>query len=104
GPPGWPPRPAWTYARFTEDRTVPTGTPTRCGTQADGWMSAAPAREPAMARHEGSGRRGSVRQSANGTWFFVVDVTQAGGERRQTRRRGFATRRDAQRELTRVLT
>lgn len=54
--------------------------------------------------HEGTGRRGSIRQSANGTWFFVVDVTQLGGERRQTRRRGFATRRDAQRELTRVLT
>ncbi len=54
--------------------------------------------------HAGTGRRGSIRQSANGSWFFVVDVTQAGGERRQTRRRGFATRRDAQRELTRVLT
>jgi hypothetical protein len=36
--------------------------------------------------------------------FFVVDITQPGGERRQTRRRGFTTRRDAQRELTRVLT
>jgi integrase len=51
----------------------------------------------------GTGRRGSIRQAASGTWFFVVDVTQPGGERRQTRRRGFATRRDAQRELTRVL-
>lgn len=54
--------------------------------------------------HAGTGRRGSIRQSANGSWFFVVDITQPGGERRQTRRRGYATRRDAQRELTRVLT
>lgn len=53
--------------------------------------------------HAGTGRCGSVRKSANGTWFFVVDVTQPGGERRQTRRREFATRFDAQRELTRVL-
>ena len=54
--------------------------------------------------HAGTGRRGSIRQSANGSWFFVVDITQPGGERRQTRRRGYATRREAQRELTRVLT
>lgn len=54
--------------------------------------------------HAGTGRRGSIRQSANGSWFFVVDVTQPGGERQQTRRRGFTTRRDAQKELTRVLT
>jgi integrase len=56
-----------------------------------------------MAEGAGTGRRGSIRHAANGTWYFVVDVTQPGGERRQTRRRGFATRRDAQRELTRVL-
>ncbi len=54
--------------------------------------------------HAGTGRRGSIHQSRKGTWYFVVDVTQPGGERRQTRRRGFATRREAQRELTRVLT
>lgn len=56
-----------------------------------------------MATHQGTGRRGSIRQSANGTWFFVVDVTQPGGDRRQTRRRGFTTRREAQRELGRVI-
>ncbi len=50
-----------------------------------------------------SGRRGSVRPAANGTWFFVVDLTEPGGVRRQTRRRGFATRRAAQAALTRVL-
>ncbi|MCA0331670.1 MAG: site-specific integrase [Actinobacteria bacterium] len=49
------------------------------------------------------GRRGSVRQDANGTWSFVVDAKDESGKRRQTRRRGFATRRIAQAELTRVL-
>jgi integrase len=48
------------------------------------------------------GRRGSVKQAANGTWGFVVDVG-AGGERKQTRRRGFPTRKAAQAELTRIL-
>jgi len=50
------------------------------------------------------GRRGSVRQDANGTWSFVVDAKDETGKRRQTRRRGFPTRRAAQSELTRVLT
>jgi Arm DNA-binding domain len=44
-----------------------------------------------MAEGAGTGRRGSIRHAANGTWYFVVDVTQPSGERRQTRRRGFAT-------------
>jgi integrase len=48
------------------------------------------------------GRRGSVKQAANGTWHFVVDVG-ADGERKQTRRRGFPTRKAAQAELTRIL-
>lgn len=48
------------------------------------------------------GRRGSVKQAANGSWWFVVDVG-AEGERKQTRRRGFATRKAAQAELTRIL-
>jgi len=51
-----------------------------------------------------TGRRGSVRQEANGTWSFVVDTTDPDGKRRQTRRRGFKSRRAAQTELTRVLT
>jgi integrase len=44
-----------------------------------------------------------VRQESNGTWTLVADV---GGpsERKQTRRRGFATRKRAQAELTRILT
>ena len=50
----------------------------------------------------GVGRRGSVRQAENGTWFLIVDVG-VGIDRRQTRRRGFATRKAAQAELTRIL-
>jgi integrase len=50
-----------------------------------------------------SGRRGSVRQEPNGTWTLVADVGTA-GERKQTRRRGFPTRKAAQAELTRILT
>ncbi|MEI6230363.1 MAG: tyrosine-type recombinase/integrase [Actinomycetes bacterium] len=51
-----------------------------------------------------SGRRGSVKQSANGSWFFVVDTTPLGSlHRMQTRRRGFATRRAAQSALTQTL-
>jgi len=50
----------------------------------------------------GGGRRGSVRQAENGTWFFIVDIG-VGVDRRQTRRRGFATRKAAQAELTRIL-
>ena len=51
-----------------------------------------------------SGRRGSVKQSKNGSWYFVVDTTPAGAvKREQTRRRGFTTRRAAQSALTRTL-
>jgi integrase len=51
-----------------------------------------------------SGRRGSVRQSTNRSWYFVVDTTPAGAlKREQTRRRGYATRRAAQAALTRTL-
>jgi integrase len=49
------------------------------------------------------GRRGSVKQAANGTWYFIVDVG-ANGDRKQTRRRGFRSKREAQAELTRILT
>lgn len=47
-------------------------------------------------------RRGSMKKEANGTWSFVVDVP-GGGKRRQIRRRGFATRREAQSTLNEVL-
>jgi integrase len=48
------------------------------------------------------GRRGSVKQTANGTWGFVVDIGPD-GERKQTRRRGFPTQKAAQAALTRIL-
>lgn len=39
---------------------------------------------------------GSVRQDkSRGTWYFVVDATGRDGQRRQIRRRGFATKRAA---------
>ena len=56
------------------------------------------------------GRRGSVKQAANGTWWFIVDIESdeigptGAPKRKQTRRRGFATKRAAQAELTRILT
>jgi integrase len=51
-----------------------------------------------------SGRRGSVKQSKNGSWCFVVDTTPTGVvKREQTRRRGSSTRRAAQAALTRTL-
>src|SRR3954468_2442278 len=48
-------------------------------------------------------RRGTVKQSANGTWYFIVDVADDYGERQQTKRRGFATQRAAQATLNKVL-
>lgn len=58
----------------------------------------------------GTGRRGSVKQAENGTWYFIIDVpseeldARGRPKRKQTRRRGFPTRKAAQAELTRVLT
>lgn len=49
------------------------------------------------------GRRGSVRQASNGSWYFVIDTTLPGGPRRQARRRGFPTRRSAQSALVKIL-
>jgi integrase len=50
-----------------------------------------------------TGRRGSIRQDANGTWSYTVDITAPGEKRRQMRKRGFPTRRAAQTALTKVL-
>lgn len=49
------------------------------------------------------GRHGTVKQSTNGTWHFVVDIGDDVGGRRQTRRRGFPTKRAAQVALSKVL-
>ncbi|MDP9441691.1 MAG: site-specific integrase [Actinomycetota bacterium] len=48
-------------------------------------------------------RRGSVKKAPNGTWFFVVDLPGVGDKRQQVRRRGFATRGEAQAALTELL-
>ena len=50
-----------------------------------------------------SGRRGSLRQEDNGTWSLTVDVADGTGSRRQTKRRGFASRRAAQSAMTALL-
>ncbi|HET9875535.1 MAG TPA: Arm DNA-binding domain-containing protein, partial [Mycobacterium sp.] len=51
------------------------------------------------------GRRGSVRRDkARGTFYVVVDVSEVGAAtRKQIKRRGFATEREAHRALTRLL-
>lgn len=46
--------------------------------------------------------RGSVRKEQNGRWSFVVDLPSS-AQRRQVRRRGFATRREAQDALVSLL-
>ena len=48
-------------------------------------------------------RSGSIKQAQDGSWFFVVDIAPSGGARKQVRRRGFRTKREAQAELTRSL-
>ncbi|MET8142677.1 tyrosine-type recombinase/integrase [Sphaerisporangium sp. NPDC005288] len=51
------------------------------------------------------GRSGSIKLDKNGTYYFVVDITPPGVKpRKQTRRRGFKTKRAAQAELTSILT
>lgn len=48
-------------------------------------------------------RRGTIRQDPeSGLWGFVVDVAPLGAPRRQIRRRGFRTKREAQAELTKL--
>ncbi len=50
------------------------------------------------------GRSGSVKQAANGTWWFVVDITPPGVKpRKQAKRRGFVTRKAARAALTETL-
>ena len=48
-------------------------------------------------------RRGVIDRDPNGAWWFRVDVAPAGAPRRQVRRRGFRTKRDAQAALNDVL-
>ena len=48
-------------------------------------------------------RRGSVRKQPNGAWSFVADVAPGGAMRHQVRKRGFATRKEAQTALNELL-
>ncbi len=48
-------------------------------------------------------RRGVIDRDRNGTWWFRLDVAPAGAPRKQVRRRGFRTKRDAQAALNEVL-
>ncbi|HEV2068562.1 MAG TPA: Arm DNA-binding domain-containing protein [Acidimicrobiales bacterium] len=48
-------------------------------------------------------RRGVIDRDPNGTWWFRVDGAPAGAPRKQVRRRGFRTKRDAQAALNEVL-
>ncbi|HZJ26831.1 MAG TPA: tyrosine-type recombinase/integrase [Acidimicrobiia bacterium] len=47
-------------------------------------------------------RAGSIKREGD-TWFFVVDVGNGAGQRRQVRKRGFATKREARAALTEAL-
>ena len=48
--------------------------------------------------------RGTIRQDRERrTWFFVVDIQQPGSPRKQVKRRGFRTKRDAEDALQRLL-
>jgi integrase len=51
------------------------------------------------------GRRGSVRKDpARGSWYVIADVAEVGAlQRKQVRRRGFASEREAHRALTKLL-
>jgi len=43
--------------------------------------------------------QGSIKRDESGLWFFVVDVQAHAGKRQQVRRRGFATKKEAQAAL-----
>jgi integrase len=44
--------------------------------------------------------QGSIKQDTTGRWYFVVDIPSPDQKRHQLRRRGFATKRQAQEALT----
>ena len=52
-----------------------------------------------MSRNDTAG----PRKDGNGTWFFIVDIGRdENGRRKQAKRRGFATKKEAQEELDKV--
>jgi integrase len=48
-------------------------------------------------------RRGRIIHEKNGSWTLVADVAPVGAPRKQVRRRGFKTKREAQEQLTKLL-
>jgi hypothetical protein len=44
--------------------------------------------------------QGSIRKDDSGAWFFVIDIDDPDGKRRQVKRRGFATKKATQAALT----
>jgi integrase len=48
-------------------------------------------------------RRGKIDRDPNGNWWIRLDVAPAGAPRKQMRRRGFRTKRDAQAALNELL-
>ena len=46
---------------------------------------------------------GSITRASNGTWSFVIDIADTNGSRRQIRRRGFESKKEAQTQLTALL-
>lgn len=52
--------------------------------------------------HDARGRRKACKK-AHGSWYYVVDVTGPGGRRRQVKRGGFATQREAQAALAELV-
>jgi len=46
--------------------------------------------------------QGSIKRDDSGKWFFVIDTVEADGKRKQLKRRGFATKKEAQSALTTV--
>lgn len=48
--------------------------------------------------------QGSIKRDASGQWYFVIDVSAPGAEKRQqVRRRGFTTKKEAQAALSEVI-
>ena len=46
--------------------------------------------------------QGSIKRDESGAWFFIVDVAGANGKRKQLRRRGFSTKKEAQAALSEI--
>ncbi len=48
--------------------------------------------------------QGSIRKDNSGAWFFVIDIATPDRKRKQLKRRGFATKKEAAAEMAAVIT